>query len=129
MIDHNLVNLAQKKGRLAVDFGPEAWAELELFNVRVAEGISLAMATFQTEDLELVRKVSDFKNYFRYLERKFREQHLARLGKTTSESMILSSIYLEVLSCYLQIIEILSKHAYRVKIHSKTKEANTSAST
>ncbi len=112
VVENQLLELAQKKHHLKVDFSPEGWAELEELHAAVTQIAQMAIACFQTQDKDLAAKVVFHKRNVRRLEHKMRESHMSRLVRGTPESVITSSIHLDVLGEYRRIVGLLSNHVY-----------------
>ena len=63
-------------------------------------------------DKDLAAKVIFHKRNIRRLEQKMRESHISRLVKGTPESILTSSIHLDVLGEYRRIVGLMSNHVY-----------------
>lgn len=114
MIDHHLVDLAKKKQKGRLEFSSECSTDLTKLHAGAVRATSLAVTYFQTEDVKLAGQLLDLKHEMRDLEQKSREAHIARLGRGGPDNMGVSAIYLETLNTYLQLVELLSRHAQRV---------------
>jgi phosphate:Na+ symporter len=112
VVDNQLLELAQKKHHLKVDFSEEGWNDLEELQSAVVHISQMAIACFQTQDKDLAAKVIFHKRNIRKLEQKMREAHMARLVKARPESILTSSIHLDVLGEYRRIVGLLSNHVY-----------------
>jgi phosphate:Na+ symporter len=112
VVDNQLLELAQKKHHLKVDFSDEGWHDLEELCRAVVQIAHMAIACFQTQDKDLAAKVIFHKRNVRRLEQKMRESHMSRLVKGTPESIITSSIHLDVLGEYRRIVGLMSNHVY-----------------
>jgi phosphate:Na+ symporter len=114
IIDHHLLDLAKKKSKQHLEFSREAWRDLDEMHKIAMRTVSLAVTFFQTEDLNLGVQVSELKHEARVLEKSARESHISRLGSNyPAESIGTSAMYLETLHTYLQLVELLSRHAQR----------------
>lgn len=113
IIDHHLLDLAAKKGKKRLEFSTEAWSDLQRLHHSAVRATSLAVTYFQTEDLKIAEQLLGLKYEARDLEQQSRESHISRLSK--GESLGASAIYLETVNTYLQLIEMLSRHAQRHK--------------
>lgn len=112
VVDNQLLELAQKKHHLKVDFSDEGWRDLEELSTAVSQIAHMAIACYQTQDKDLAAKVIFHKRNIRKLEAKMRENHVTRLTKGTPESIRTSSIHLDVLGEYRRIVGLLSNHVY-----------------
>lgn len=118
VVDNQLLELAQKKHYLKVDFSESGWKDLEELSNAVSQIAHMAIACYQTQDKDLAAKVIFHKRNIRKLERKMRENHVTRLVKGTPESIRTSSIHLDVLGEYRRIVGLLSNHVYGLLKHS-----------
>jgi phosphate:Na+ symporter len=114
IIDHHLVDLAKKKRKQHLEFSSEAWCDLEELHQTALRTVSLAITYFQTEDAKLGAQLIELKHRAREIEKRSRESHISRLGRDGNESFGTSAIYLETLNTYLQLVELLSRHAQRI---------------
>ncbi len=124
IIDHTIVELARKLHRQRLELAPESKEDLMGLHKSTLRAITLVLGCFQTEDVELAESLTDLKHDIRDLEKRIREAYIMRLGEGYKESVAASTVYLEVLAAYLQIVEILSRQARRVR---KLKESTESA--
>jgi len=112
VVDNQLIELAQKKHHMKVNFSDEGWKDLEEISAAVLHVCNMSVACFQTQDKDLAAKVIFHKRNIRKLEQKMRESHVTRLVKGTPESIITSSIHLDVLGEYRRIVGLMSNHVY-----------------
>ncbi len=112
VVDNQLLELAQKKHHLKVDFSDDGWRDLEEISGAVTHIAHMAIACYQTQDKDLAAKVIFHKRNIRRLEHKMRENHVTRLVKGTPESIRTSGIHLDVLGEYRRIVGLLSNHVY-----------------
>lgn len=112
VVDNQLIELAQKKHHMKVNFSEEGWKDLEEISSAVLHVSNMSVACFQTQDKDLAAKVIFHKRNIRRLEQKMRESHVTRLVKGTPESIITSSIHLDVLGEYRRIVGLMSNHVY-----------------
>ena len=112
VVDNQMLELAQKKHHLRVDFSREGWDDLMQLSTAVTLVAQMAIAAFQTQDKDLAAKVIFHKRNIRKLEQRMREGHMARLVKARPESILTSSIHLDVLGEYRRIVGLLSNHVY-----------------
>jgi phosphate:Na+ symporter len=112
VVDNQLIELAQKKHNLHVNFSAEGWRDLEEISSAVLQISQMSIACFESEDKDLAAKVIFHKRNIRRLEQKMRESHITRLVKGTPESIMTSSIHLDVLGEYRRIVGLISNHVY-----------------
>lgn len=112
VIDNMLLDLASKKHAMRVDFSVEGWRELEEIHIATVQVATLSLSCFQRQDNELARKVLFHKRNIRRLEKKFRESHISRLVKGRPETIVTSSIHMDVLGEYRRLAGLLSNHVY-----------------
>jgi phosphate:Na+ symporter len=112
VVDNQLIELAQKKHHMKVNFSDDGWKDLEEIASAVLQVSHMSIACFQTQDKDLAAKVIFHKRNIRRLEQKMRESHVTRLVKGTPESIITSSIHLDVLGEYRRIVGLISNHVY-----------------
>ena len=112
VVENQLLELAQKKIHLKVNFSDDGWKDLEEIAAAVTQVSQMAIACFQTQDKDLAAKVIFHKRNIRRLEQKMRESHMTRLVKGTPESIQTSSIHLDVLGEYRRIVGLMSNHVY-----------------
>lgn len=97
VIDKQLLEMAEKKGRAHLAFSSEGLADLKVFHARVASNFSTALNVFATGDPDLARRLFAEKTAIRDLERHFAERHYARLRAGVTLSMETTSIHMDVL--------------------------------
>ena len=113
VVDNQLIELAQKKHHMKVNFSEDGWKDLEEISSAVLHVSQyVGGACFQTQDKDLAAKVIFHKRNIRRLEQKMRESHVTRLVKGTPESIVTSSIHLDVLGEYRRIVGLMSNHVY-----------------
>jgi phosphate:Na+ symporter len=89
-------------------------AELESFHARIVDNLDLAMNVFASGDIELARQLLRQKTQVRELERKYIENHYERIGARRPESIISSSLHLDVLRDLKRINSHLTSAAYSI---------------
>lgn len=112
VIDNMLLDLAMKKHALKVDFSPEGWHELEEVHRAVCQVSALSLTCFQRRDVELAKQVVFQKREIRQLEKRCRESHITRLVKGRPETIVTSSIHMDVLGEFRRVVGLLSGHVY-----------------
>lgn len=112
VIDNQLLDLAQKKHTLKVDFSEEGWSELDKMHHQSMQVAAMSIACFQSQNKDLARQVVQKKREIRDLEKQFRELHISRLVKGRPETISTSSIHLDVLGEYRRVVGLMSSHVY-----------------
>ncbi len=112
VIDNSILELAQKKHSLKVEFSMEGWKELTNLHEAVLEVASLSISCFQLQSKDLAAKVVFKKRVIRKMEKMLREAHIERLVAGRKETINTSSIHLDVLSDYRRVVSLLSNHVY-----------------
>ena len=114
IIDKNLMELASKKIKNHTAFSSDGMAELETFHARIVANLDLAMNVFASDDIVLARQLLRQKAQVREMERKFIENHYERIGARRPESIISSSLHLDVLRDLKRINGHLTSAAYSI---------------
>ena len=114
IIDKNLMELASKKIKNHTAFSSDGMAELEAFHARIVANLDLAMNVFASDDIVLARQLLRQKAQVREMERKFIENHYERIGARRPESIISSSLHLDVLRDLKRINGHLTSAAYSI---------------
>ena len=114
IIDKNLMELASKKIKQHTAFSTDGMAELEAFHRRIVTNLDLAMNVFASGDIELARQLLRQKTQVREMKRKYIESHYERIGARRPESVISSSLHLDVLRDLKRINSHLTSAAYSI---------------
>ncbi|MEQ1877122.1 MAG: Na/Pi cotransporter family protein [Bdellovibrionia bacterium] len=114
IVEKNILDLAEKKNRLKVEFSEAGWSEIKVVHKLVLELITQSLSCFQLHDAGLADNVIEAKRALRVKEREFREHHLERLNKGLKATINTSSIHLELLGDYRRIAGLFSNHAYAI---------------
>jgi phosphate:Na+ symporter len=89
-------------------------AELESFHAHIVANLDLALNVFASGDIELARQLLRQKAQVRELERRYIESHYERITARKPESMISSSLHLDVLRDLKRINSHLTSAAYSI---------------
>jgi len=114
IIDKNLMELAGKKIKERVAFSPDGQREIATFHEHILANLDLAMSVFMSSDLELARQLLREKIAIRDLERRFVENHFARIGEGRVDSIQTSALHLDVLRDLKRINSHLTSVAYPI---------------
>lgn len=112
VVDNQLLELAEKKHHLKLEFSEEGWKDLIEISNAVSQISSMSVICFQRQDKDLAAKIVFHKRNIRKLEKRMREAHMVRLVRGTPESVNTSSIHLDVLGEYRRIVGLMSNHVY-----------------
>ena len=114
IIDKNLVDLAQKKIAMHVDFSKEGGVELDDYFQKVLENFEIAISAFASQDKILAEKLLRHKHHINELERDLRNRHFHRLHAGLAESFETSAVHLDVLTNLKRINSHLTGVAYPI---------------
>jgi len=114
VLDKNLMELAEKKIRGNHVFSAEGWREIADLHRMVVENLELSLAALAAGDREVAEKVIRHKGNVNVLERRLRQQHIARLHAGLRESIDTSSIHLDVLASFKRANSLVTGIAYAV---------------
>ncbi|HXI83755.1 MAG TPA: Na/Pi cotransporter family protein [Verrucomicrobiae bacterium] len=114
IIDKNLVELAEKKITLHVDFSTEGRVELEGYFQKVLENFEIAISAFASQDKVLAVQLLRHKHHINELERDLRNRHFHRLHEGLKESFETSAVHLDVLTNLKAINSHLTAVAYPI---------------
>ena len=96
IIDRNLRELIGKKIKKQLSFSPEGESEIaELFD-RTLENLQLAQTVFLERDRKLAKRLLKTKSEVRQAEQTSTDNHLQRLKAGTPETLLTSSIHLDI---------------------------------
>lgn len=115
VIDNNLLELANKKHALKVEFSKAGWGELHELHSEVSKLVPKALSCFQMHNKELAEEIINSKRQIRKLEKKFKESHMRRLIEGKKASINTSSIHLDVLNEYRRVAGLATNYMYHVK--------------
>lgn len=114
IIDTGLMGLASKKIKQQSQFSDEGWSEIDQLLETVSDNFELAINTFISDDPALARQLIQTKPIVRDLERSSIETHFERLGSGHTDTLITSSLHLDVLRDLKRINSHLTAIAYPV---------------
>ena len=114
IVDGSLMELAGKKSSLQIQFSNEGLKEISALHEAVSASFDLAVNTFISEDVELAILLHDKKMEVRKIERNSVSTHLERIGSGLTESLVTSSLHIDVLRDLKRINSHLSAIAYPV---------------
>jgi phosphate:Na+ symporter len=117
IIDRNLRDLISKKIKNQLVFSEDGRAEIESLIARTLENLRLAQTVFFERDARLARRLLDIKTEIRLAERESADNHLARLQAGTPETLLTSSLHLDIMRDLKRINAHLFSVAYPVLEH------------
>lgn len=98
IIDKSMMQLARKKVEAQLHFSPGGMAEVEELHRQVADNLRSVLTAIATRDVELAQKVLHQKAIINKAERELRQAHIQRLHAGSKESILTSSIHMDVLN-------------------------------
>ncbi len=114
IVVNRLLELAESKDRLKVEFSTNGWEELVDMHGRVMTNMSLALDLLLSDDVECARQLVMEKASLTSRERKSRKRHLKRLRDGEEASFESSDIHLDTLSAFKDMNSRISAFAYSV---------------
>lgn len=114
VIEKNVMELAQKKQALKLEFSNQGWSEICNFHRLVVEIATMSLSASHLHDPDLAKKVIERKRELKKLEKDLRESHLSRLNQGLRESLNTSSIHLDLLSDWRHFVGLIVNHAYNI---------------
>lgn len=114
IIDKNLMQLADKKHRHRLQFSAQGLQELRTMHARVMDTLQLSFNVFMAQEVGSARQLIARKTELRALELTGMEKHVDRLTLGNVESIVTSSIHLDVIRDFKRINSHLTSVAYPV---------------
>jgi phosphate:Na+ symporter len=114
IIDKNLIELADKKRRHRLQFSDNGWDDLLAMHGRIMDTLQLSMNVFMAGRPDSARELIARKTELRKMELEDTDKHLERLRSGVFESMVTSSIHLDVIRDFKRINSHLVSVAYPV---------------
>lgn len=97
IIERSLSRLTLKKIEKSLQYSPEGMREIEELFVDTIENLRLAQHVFLTRDLQMARRLMERKQSVRRLERASLEHHMTRLHDRQPETLLTTSLHMDVL--------------------------------
>lgn len=116
-IDKNLIKLANKKQKLHILFSEKDQNNLIKLQNTVTNIVVLSMTYFDSRDSHILEELKKQKQYIRHAEYTFRADHVnhCRPKKDEKFNIHLTNIYLDILSEYRHIAELMINPLYYIK--------------
>lgn len=114
IVDKNLMELASKKIKGKLCFSVEGATELQALHEQVLESFQRAQAAFVSSCVKTAERILDDKVTVRDLEREGADNHLLRLRDGRPESILSSSLHLDVLRDLKRIHSHICATAYPI---------------
>lgn len=119
IIDKNLSELAAKKIKRGYRFSDEGQAEIDAFQRRVLESLRLALSVFMSSNADAARQLLKEKAALKAIELSASDRHLERLRDGRPETLMTTSIHLDVLRDLRRIHSHICATAYPALYASK----------
>ena len=124
IITKDLMRLASDTRKRKLAFSPDGWNELNAMHARVLANMQLAMNVLVSEDVDSAAQLVREKETIRRMEQDSHDRHLARLARSSPESIATSNIHLDVLRALKEINSRLVYIAYPLlKRHGMLRES------
>ncbi|MEX0628261.1 MAG: PhoU domain-containing protein, partial [Cucumibacter sp.] len=114
IIVKNLLELAHKRARRQLRFSEQGIRDLRQLHSLIMDTLSQSISVFMTGDPDSAREMILRKTEFRDLELEAAERHIDRLRAGKFDSMLTSSIHLDVIRDFKRINSHLTSVAYPV---------------
>ncbi len=114
IVVNRMLELAEHKDRLKVEFSNKGWDELVDIHARVLANLSLTLDILLSDDVECARQLVIEKASLNARERKSRKRHQKRLRDGEEVSFESSDIHLDTLSALKDMNSRISAFAYSV---------------
>ena len=113
-IDKILTHLAKKKNKNKLSFSKEDWSKLTKFKKNVSYLMWLASSYFHNPSIELLEELKEYKKSVRIKESNLRLRHIQNRSAPQGvvSNIALTSIYLDVVSEYRHIAELIINISY-----------------
>jgi len=124
IITKDLMRLAADTRKRKLAFSAEGWNELNAMHARVLANMQLAMNVLVSDDVDSAAQLVREKETIRRMEQDSHDRHLARLGRSSPETIATSNIHLDVLRALKDINSRLVYIAYPLlKRHGMLRES------
>jgi phosphate:Na+ symporter len=114
IVEKNLNKLALKKITNHLAFSSEGFGEIERLYLRTIENLHLAQTVFMVRDARLARKLVESKIDIRHMEDTSSAAHLRRFQEGRPESLMTSSLHLDILRDLKRINAHIASVAYPI---------------
>lgn len=114
IIDKNLMELANKKHRLRLQFSEQGLDDIRTMHARVMDTLHLSLNVFMSAGIDSARALIARKTELRKMEMEATEKHLERLKSGRPESIMTSAIHVDVIRDFKRINSHLTSVAYPV---------------
>lgn len=114
IIDHSLMEIAQKKIDAQDRFSSAGFKEISEFHRQVLSNMRLAQNIFLSEDPELARQLVEGKEEMRRAEESSSKSHFDRLRLRLPETIATSSLHLDIIRDFRRINTYVTSVAYAI---------------
>jgi phosphate:Na+ symporter len=118
IIDCSLMDIAARKIEQQIQFSNAGLSEITAMHEAICANYELAINTFISGDAELGKALFETKKAMRKLEKRSVATHIQRIGEGVPDSLVTSSMHLDVIRDFKRINSLLSSVAYPVLIAS-----------
>ena len=118
IVESGLMSLAQEKIKDQIQFSEDGLAEISAMHEIVTSNFELAINTYISEDTDLAHQLYESKADVRELESRSVETHLHRLGRGVPESLVTSSLHVDMLRDLKRINSHVAAVAYPILVAS-----------
>ncbi|MDR1828982.1 MAG: hypothetical protein LBR29_11685, partial [Methylobacteriaceae bacterium] len=114
IIEKSLSRIAEKKSEKQIMFSLEGFNEIEIMFMRTIENLHLAQTVFMTRDPKLARQLVESKEEIRRMESDSSTAHFKRYQEKRFETVLSSSLHLDILRDLKRINAHLTSVAYPI---------------
>jgi len=107
-----MMEVAIKKIKQGFEFSQEGWTDIKHFHAKVMENYGIAVNALAAGDTELAKKAIRNKSKIRELEEELRQNHFMRLAQGTKESVLTSSLHMEILGILRRVNSYITRIGY-----------------
>lgn len=114
IIDHSLLELAEKRVRAGLSLPDEIEAEISQMHARLLDHLQLAITVFMVGDREAARDLMAEKEAFRDIERKNTRRHMRLIGTGDARAIAASALQLDITRDLKRIEAHIAATVYRL---------------
>ncbi|MGC6484511.1 MAG: Na/Pi cotransporter family protein [Candidatus Puniceispirillales bacterium] len=118
----HLMTSNEKKIAADLEFSDEGFEEIQAMHMRVADGLTMAIGVFVSNDPKLAEQLLDEKRIVRQMEQDGAKSHMERLSQQRAESINTSALHMNVLRDLKRIHSHIVAIAYPVLEQRKKKK-------
>ena len=114
IISKTITEIALGKIKKGLEFSVEGWQDIKRFHEVVCENFHIAVTSFASSNIDLARKAIRNKKKIGELEDELKQAHFMRLAQEMKESLMTSSMHLELLGHFRRLNTYITKVAFIV---------------